>query len=73
MYELPHELLNDVTLRILENQEILKNVKSGWMHSPAPSPPLRIIIIITLFKVDKNKNVSQVTSNKIAAISTEKR
>ena len=73
MYELPHEFLNDVTLRILENQEILKNVKSGWMHSPAPSPPLRIIIIITLFKVDKNKNVSQVTSNKIAAISTEKR
>ena len=73
MYELPHELLNDVTLRILENQEILKNVKSGWMHSPAPSPPLRIIIIITLFKVDKNTNVSQVTSNKIAAISTEKR
>ena len=73
MYELPHEFLNDVTLRILENQEILKNVKSGWMHSPAPSPPLRIIIIITLFKVDKNTNVSQVTSNKIAAISTEKR
>ena len=71
MYELPHELLNDVTLRILENQEILKNVKSGWMHNPAPSPPLRIIIIITLF--NKNTNVSQVTSNKIAAISTEKR
>ena len=73
MYELPHELLNNVTLRILENQEILKNAKSGWMHNPAPSPPLRIIIIITLFKVDKNTNVSQVTSNKIAAISTEKR
>ena len=73
MYELPHEFLNDVTLRILENQEILENVKSEWKHNPAPSPPLRIIIIITLFKVDKNKNVSQVTSNKIAAISTEKR
>ena len=71
MYELPHELLNNVTLRILENQEILKNAKSGWMHNPAPSPPLRIIIIITLF--NKNTNVSQVTSNKIAAISTEKR
>ena len=28
-----------------------------------------IIIIITLFKVDKNANVIQVTSNKIAAIS----
>ena len=71
MYELPHELLNNVTLRILENQEILKNAKSGWMHNPAPSPPLRIIIIVTLF--NKNTNVSQVTSNKIAAISTEKR
>ena len=71
MYELPHELLNNVTLRILENQEILKNAKSGWMHNPAPSPPLRIIIIITLF--NKNTNVSQVTSNEIAAISTEKR
>ena len=71
MYELPHEFLNDVTLRILENQEILKNVKSEWKHNPAPSPPLRIIIIITLF--NKNTNVSQVTSNKIAAISTEKR
>ena len=73
MYELPHKLLNDVTLRILENWEKLKNVKSGWMNSPGPSPPLRIIIIITLFKVDKNTNVIQVTSNKIAAISTEKR
>ena len=71
MYELPHELPNNVTLRILENQEILKNAKSGWMHNPAPSAPLRIIIIITLF--NKNTNVSQVTSNKIAAISTEKR
>ena len=30
-----------------------------------------IIIIITLFKVDKNTNVIQVTSNKIAAISIE--
>ena len=32
-----------------------------------------IIIIITLFKVDKNTNVIKVTSNKIAAISIEKR
>ena len=32
-----------------------------------------IIIIITLFKADKNANVIQVTSNKIAAISIEKR
>ena len=32
-----------------------------------------IITIITLFKVDKNTNVIQVASNKIAAISIEKR
>ena len=32
-----------------------------------------IISIITLFKVDKNTNVIQVASNKIAAISIEKR
>ena len=31
-----------------------------------------IIIVITLFKVDKNTNVIRVTSNKIAAISIEK-
>ena len=32
-----------------------------------------VIIFITLFKVDKNTNVIQVTSNIIAAISIEKR
>ena len=34
---------------------------------------LSIIIIITLFKIDKNTNVNQATSNKIPAISIEKR
>ena len=32
-YELPHELLNDLRLRILENLEIFENLKLGWRHS----------------------------------------
>ena len=48
--------------RILNPVKYLK-IAYGWKC---------VIIIITLFKVDKNTNVVQVTSNKIAAISIDK-
>ena len=40
-YELPHELLNDLRLRILGNQEILENLRFVWRHSLMPSPASR--------------------------------
>ena len=41
VYELPHELLNDLKLMILGNKEILGNLKFGWRHIIVPSMPSR--------------------------------
>ena len=41
VHELPHELPNDLRLRILGNQEILEKVKFGWRCSLVPSLPFR--------------------------------
>ena len=38
---MPHELPNDLRLRILENNEILENPKITWRHSLVPSLPCR--------------------------------
>ena len=54
------------------SQEMLLTDTPETTH-PIKFERIFIIIIITLFKVDRNTNVIQVTSNKIAAISIEKR
>ena len=37
VYELPHELSNDLRLRFLGNKETLWKFKFGWRHSLVPS------------------------------------
>ena len=55
VYELPHKLLNDLRLKILENQEYQQYLKLGWRWSLVPSLPCRnnYLVIATKNYVQK--------------------
>ena len=72
---LTRQILNQLKLNYPEGKEASQEML--LTDTPETTHPIKFerifIIIITLFKVDRNTNVIQVTSNKIAAISIEKR
>ena len=57
VYELPHDLLNDLRLRILENQEILGKCLNPLNNGPVPISPAKIkMLLILAKKVPQNSN-----------------
>ena len=72
---LTRQILNQLKLNYPEGKEASQEML--LTDTPEATHPIKFerifIIIITLFKVDRNTNVIQVTSNNIAAISIEKR
>ena len=73
---LTRQILNQLKLNYPEEKE--SSQEMFLADTPETTHPVKferiiIIIIITLFKADRNTNVIQVTSNKIADISIEKR